>query len=115
MYINYMSDWIVKILQIRIPLVLSQEVVYLVTIWDLFMLTVFLGIFIILIKYIITDSIDIKLGDTDINYSSTSYIPNKVHKVSSKIKKHFKKNQNVGKNISDIQSKKDSIIQGVKK
>lgn len=115
MYINYMSNWIVKVLQIRIPLVLSQEVVYLVTIWDLFMLTVFLGIFIILIKYIITDSIDIKLGDTDINYSSTSYIPNRVHKDSVKIKKHIKDRQNVNKNISDIQTKKNSIIQGVKK
>lgn len=106
MYINYMSDWIIKILQIRIPLVLSQEVVYLITIWDIFMLTVFLGIFIILIKYIITDSIDIKLGDTDINYSSTSYIPNRVHKDSTNIKKHIRDKQRIDNNISDIKAKK---------
>lgn len=74
MYFQYVVNWLYRCMQVPVPIVVSNNVYGLVTIFDLFLFTVYLGVFIVLIKYLITDNIDIKLGDTDVNYSSSSYI-----------------------------------------
>lgn len=64
-------------MQIPVPLVLSSEIYALVTIFDIFMFTVFIGIFIVLIRYIITNNLSLRVGSmSDFSYSpkfSSSY------------------------------------------
>ena len=107
--IDYISDWVVSSLNIQVPLVLSSDVFYLVSIRDLFMLSVFLGIFIIFIKYLITDNIDIHIGDSDINYSSSNYLNRRIHNDSSKLHNKISSIKNTKSNISNIKDKKSKI------
>lgn len=93
MYINYISKWIVETLQIKVPLVLTSKDVYLISIWNLFMLTVFLGIFICLVKYLITDHLSFKVGNEDISYSSRSAIFNSLKSIK-KAKSNDKESDN---------------------
>lgn len=94
MYISYVFSWLYKIMLLPVPLVLSDDVYYLVTIFDLFMFTVYIAIFIILIRYLITDNLSINIGGYSMNYSSSAYLPsqinshrNKMRKVKNRIKK----------------------------
>lgn len=74
MYFEYMINWLYRCMKVPVPLVLSENVYGLVTVFDLFLFTVYLGIFIVLIKYIITDTLSLNVGGVDINYSSDAYI-----------------------------------------
>ncbi|MBR5227690.1 MAG: hypothetical protein IKV94_03540 [Clostridia bacterium] len=94
MYIEYVFNWLYKIMLLPFPLVLSNEVFYLVTILDLFMFSVYVAIFIILIRYILTDTISFEIGGYSINYSSSAYLPshilsnrNKKREIKERIKK----------------------------
>ena len=71
-------------MQLPVPLVLSEDVFGLVTIFDIFMFTVYVAIFIILIRYIITDSLSLDVGGYSINYSSSAYLPKRLKKSLSK-------------------------------
>lgn len=84
MYITYVFNWLYKIMQLPVPLVLSEDVFGLVTIFDIFMFTVYVAIFIILIRYIITDSLSLDVGGYSINYSSSAYLPKRLKKSLSK-------------------------------
>lgn len=74
MYFEYVTNWLYRLMKVPIPLVLSENVYGLVTIFDLFLFTVYLGVFIVLIKYMITDSLSLNVGGVDINYSSDAYV-----------------------------------------
>ena len=67
-------------MQVPVPIVVFNNQVTLVTIFDIFMFSVYLGIFIILIKYIMTGTLDFKVYKEDIHYSTNSYFRKKKHK-----------------------------------
>lgn len=70
MYISYLFNWLYKVMQIPVPLVLSNEIYALVTIFDIFMFTLFIGIFIVLIRYLITNNLSLRVGSmSDFSYS----------------------------------------------
>lgn len=72
MYISYMFNWLYKVMQIPVPLVLSNNVYALVTIFDIFMFTFYLGIFIVLIRFMVTNNLSFRVG----GFSDFSYSPN---------------------------------------
>ena len=74
MYFNYIVNWIYRAMKMPVPLIVSENVYGLVTVFDIFLFSVYLGVFIILIKYLITDRLDFHIGKTDINYTSNSYM-----------------------------------------
>lgn len=84
MYFEYVTNWLYRLMKVPIPLVLSENIYGLVTIFDLFLFTVYLGVFIILIKYIMTDSLSLNVGGVDINYSSDMYISKRFREDSNK-------------------------------
>lgn len=78
MYLTYMFNWLYDILQLPVPLVLSKDIYSMVTIFDLLMFSIYIAIFIILIRYIITDNLSFSVGGYSMNYSSNAYLPNKI-------------------------------------
>lgn len=50
MFITYISSWLYEVMQLPIPIVLSPTHIYSISIWNLFIGVLSLGIFIILIK-----------------------------------------------------------------
>lgn len=74
MYFDYMINWLYRVMQVPVPLVVSQNIYGLVTVFDLFLFTVYLGLFVVLLKYMITDTLSLNVGGVDINYSSDAYI-----------------------------------------
>lgn len=70
MYFTFVLNWLYRFMLLPVPIVSSPDSYGLVTIFDLFMFTVFLSIFIILIKFIITDSFDFRFKKSDDSYSS---------------------------------------------
>lgn len=80
MYITYMFNWLYDILQLPVPLVLSDNIYSMVTIFDLLMFSIYIAIFIILIRYIITDNLSFSVGGYSMNYSSNAYLPNNIRK-----------------------------------
>ena len=67
-----MFNWLYKVMQIPVPLVLSNNVYALVTIFDIFMFTFYLGIFIVLIRFMVTNNLSFRVG----GFSDFSYSPN---------------------------------------
>lgn len=84
MYFQYMINWLYRLMKVPIPLVLSENVYGLVTVFDLFLFTVYLGVFIILIKYLITDTLSLNVGGVDVNYSSNAYLPKNMRNIRRK-------------------------------
>jgi len=87
MYFDYVINWTYRAMQIPVPLVVSENVYGMVTVFDIFLFTVYLGVFIFLIKYLITDRLDFRVGRTDITYTSNSYIPKHLRNTSNTSKK----------------------------
>lgn len=75
MYFTYITNWVYRLMKIPVPLVVSEDIYGMVTVFDIFLFTVFLGVFFVLIKYLITDSFDLHVGDLNLNYSSNAYLP----------------------------------------
>lgn len=86
MYFDYITNWLYRLMKVPVPLVASENVFGLVTVFDIFLFTVFLGVFIVLIKYLITDSFSLKVGETDINYSSSAYLPKSMKNIRHRSK-----------------------------
>lgn len=74
MYFIYMIKWIYQAMLVPFPIVTSAKSYGLVTVFDLFMFTVYLGVAFVLIRFIITDNLSFKVGNEDISYSSRSAI-----------------------------------------
>lgn len=85
MYFDYMINWIYRTMQLPIPIVTSPNVYGLVTIFDIFMFTVYVSVFIILIRYILTDELNFRVGSPeDISYNSDMYIAKQFREDSTK-------------------------------
>lgn len=97
MYFKYVVNWFYRLMKVPVPLVLSKDVYGLVTVFDIFIFTVYLGVFIILIKYLITDTLSLNVGGVDVNYSSSSYLPKHLKNVKFK----SKEKKESGNNVSD--------------
>ncbi len=98
MYFEYVTNWLYRLMKVPIPLVLSENVYGLVTVFDLFLFTVYLGVFIILIKYLITDSLSLNVGGVDLNYSSDAYVARQYrNSVSNHIKNSNEKKEAAAK------------------
>lgn len=54
MYITYMFDWLYQMMQIEIPFVFSDKVVFSVSIYNLFIGSVFLFITYLVIRFFLT-------------------------------------------------------------
>lgn len=79
MYFSYVFDWVYKVMQVPVPIVLSSNLYSLVTIFDVFMFTVYIAIFVILIRFIITDTLSFRVGNiSDFSYHVTSKVDDKV-------------------------------------
>ena len=87
MYFDYMVNWLYRVMQVPVPLVVSQNVYGLVTVFDLFLFTVYLGLFFVLLKYMITDTLSLNAGGVDINYSSDVYL---ARRYRDSVKNHIK-------------------------
>lgn len=87
MYFEYVINWLYRLMKVPVPLVLSENVFGLVTVFDIFLFTVYLAVFIILIKYLLTDTLSLNIGGIDINYSSDAYI---ARHYRSSMAKHLK-------------------------
>lgn len=86
MYFEYMINWLYRSMQLPVPIVVSSDVIGVVTVFDIFMFTVYIAVFVILIRYIITDSLSFKVGTPeDISYNSNMYISKHLRK-SRKVK-----------------------------
>ena len=96
MYFSYMINWLYRVMQVPVPLVVSNNIFGLVTVFDLFLFTVYLGVFIVLIKYIITDTLSLDVGGVDINYSSDAYVA-----------RHYR--NSLSNNIKNSNAKKESV------
>ena len=73
MFFTFVINWLYRFMLLPVPIVSSYDSFGLVTIFDLFMFTVFLSIFFLLVKFIINDSFDFKFYNTkktDDSYSS---------------------------------------------
>lgn len=97
MYFEYVTNWLYRLMKVPVPLVLSENIYGLVTVFDLFLFTVYLGVFIILIKYLITDSLSFNVGGVDINYSSDAYVARQYR-------------NSVKSNIKNSNAKKDAVL-----
>lgn len=84
MYFDFMLNWIYRVMQLPVPIVTAPNVYGLVTIFDIFLFTVYIAVFIILIRYIITDNLSLKVGEVDINYSSNAYLPKHMNNIRRK-------------------------------
>lgn len=93
MYITYMFNWLYDILQLPVPLVLSDNIYFMVTIFDLLMFSIYIAIFIILICYIITDTLSFSVGGYSMNYSSSAYLPSQFRSNRIKKRKEAEKSQ----------------------
>lgn len=98
MYFNYIVNWFYRLMKVPVPLVLSKNVFGLVTVFDIFLFTVYIGVFIILIKYLITDSLSLKVGGVDVNYSSNAYLPRNIRNIRRKMKDKKESAENVNNN-----------------
>lgn len=79
MYFSYVFAWVYKVMQVPVPIVLSSDLYSLVTIFDIFMFTVYIAIFVILIRFIVTDTLSLRVGSvSDFSYHSTSKVNDKV-------------------------------------
>lgn len=87
MYFEYVTNWLYRLMKVPVPLVLSENIYGLVTVFDLFLFTVYLAVFIILIKYLITDTLSLNVGGVDINYSSDAYV---ARQYRNSVKSHIK-------------------------
>lgn len=72
MYFVQICNLFYRCMQVPVPIVVFNNQVTLVTIFDIFMFTVYLGIFITLIKYIMTGTLDFKVYKEDFHYSTKS-------------------------------------------
>lgn len=99
MYFDYMVNWIYRAMQLPVPIVTAPNVYGLVTIFDIFMFTVYIGVFIILIRYLITDELSLRVGSPeDISYSSDMYMNKKIQeRISSRIANKRKVNDYINK------------------
>ncbi len=50
MFITYVSEWLYNVMQLPVPIVLSPKHIYSITIWNLFIGSLILGILLLLIK-----------------------------------------------------------------
>lgn len=98
MYFQYILNWFYRLMKVPVPLVLSDSVFGLVTVFDLFLFTVYLGVFIILIKYLITDSLSLNVGGVDVNYSSNAYLPRNIRNIKRKTNNKKESAYNVNNN-----------------
>jgi len=106
MYITYMFNWLYDILQLPVPIVLSDNIYSMVTIFDLLMFSIYIAIFIILIRYIITDSLSFSVGGYSMNYSSSAYLPSHFKAKRIKKRKEVEKIQKGKIKKEKIESKK---------
>ena len=72
MYFVQVCNWFYQCMQVPVPIVIFNDQVALVTIFDIFMFLVYLGIFIVLIKFIITGTLDFRVYNEDFHYSTHS-------------------------------------------
>lgn len=72
MYFVQVCNWFYQFLLIPVPISIYPGQVALITIFDIFMFFVYLGIFITLIKFIITGSLDFRVYNEDFHYSTKS-------------------------------------------
>lgn len=98
MYFEYVTNWLYRLMKVPVPLVLSENVYGLVTVFDLFLFTVYLGVFIILIKYLITDTLSLNVGGVDVNYSSNAYLPKNMKNIRHKLNNKKESADNVNNN-----------------
>lgn len=99
MYISYVFNWLYNIMQVPFPLVASDSVFGLVTVFDLFLFSVYCGIFIVLIRYMVTDNLSLKVGDiTDFSYSSSAYLPTRIRQIKRKTDSSIEKSDS-SKNV----------------
>lgn len=96
MYFQYIVNWFYRLMNVPVPLVLSRDVYSMVSVFDIFLFLVYLGVFVILIKYLITDSLN--LGATNINYSSSAYLPRNMRQIGHKTKNKKESADNVDNN-----------------
>lgn len=91
MYFDYMINWIYRTMQLPVPIVTAPNVYGLVTIFDIFMFTVYIAVFIILIRYIITDELSFKVGSPeDISYNSDMYMAKQFREDSTRFAEKLK-------------------------
>lgn len=101
MYFDYVVNWLYRVMQVPVPLVVSENIYGLVTIFDIFLFTLYLGVFIVLIKYLITDTLSFNVGGQDISYSSNSYITRQYrNSANNHIKKSNAKKEAIVKRYS---------------
>lgn len=50
MFITYISNWLYTVMQLPVPIVLSPNHIYSITIWNLFIGALLLGVFMILVE-----------------------------------------------------------------
>lgn len=87
-------------MQIPVPLVLSADVYALVTIFDIFMFTVYIAIFIILIRFILTDTLSFRVGTlSDFSYHVKSKTKDNVSDVESVEAPKIYSNNSIGGRI----------------
>lgn len=72
MYFIQVCNWFYQCMQVPVPIVIFNDQVALVTIFDVFMFLVYLGIFIVLMKFLITGSLDFRVYNEDFHYSTHS-------------------------------------------
>ena len=72
MYFVQVCNWFYQCMQVPVPIVIFNNQVTLVTIFDNFMFLVYLGIFITLLNFIITGTLDFNVYGEDFHYSSGS-------------------------------------------
>ena len=72
MYFVQICNWFYQCMQVPVPIVIFNNQVALVTIFDIFMFLVYLGIFFTLLKFIITGTLDFNVYGEDFHYSTGS-------------------------------------------
>ena len=72
MYFVQICDWFYQCMQVPVPIVIFNNQVALVTIFEIFMFLVYLGIFFTLLKFIITGTLDFNVYGEDFHYSTGS-------------------------------------------
>lgn len=108
MYFNYVFAWVYKVMQVPVPIVLSSDLYSLVTIFDIFMFSVYIALFIILIRFIITDTLSFRVGTvSDFSYHVNSKTKENVSDVESVEAPKVYSNNSVGGRILNRKTLKD--------